>query len=356
MAKKTYRAVKRELTPRETRIRNQALAAAQAEKAEIIAQGRESYARSNAALQETAGALRAERERQGLTLADIEARTGIDRPALSRLESAKNPNPTIATLDKVAGALGRTLRVSLEDSEMRHALAPDWARDELSRFIDAVYHNCVATGVNLRTQYERLARIDDVFRLAIDNLTNSPCFVAGMFLPRAHSCFRAAAMMALSGQLPESFMILRSGLESSLYALFLFRNTERQETWLKRHVDATARKRNKSEFQVKKLMDHLSSIDLRTGRILAELYEEAIDYGGHPNERALTTQTELTRNSESMTFTANYFVCGELSQQFALKRCAQVGICVLDVFRHVLGSRYEILGIDLRLDEARAGL
>jgi ribosome-binding protein aMBF1 (putative translation factor) len=54
-----------------------------------------------------------ERERQGLTLAEVAERMGIDAPALSRLETGKMLNPTLATLHKWAEALGRKLDVEL---------------------------------------------------------------------------------------------------------------------------------------------------------------------------------------------------------------------------------------------------
>jgi DNA-binding XRE family transcriptional regulator len=53
------------------------------------------------------------RESQGLTLADVAGRMGIDPPALSRLETGKMLNPTLATLYKWAEALGQRLDVGL---------------------------------------------------------------------------------------------------------------------------------------------------------------------------------------------------------------------------------------------------
>jgi DNA-binding XRE family transcriptional regulator len=53
------------------------------------------------------------REAQGLTLAETAERMGIDPPALSRLETGKMLNPTLATLHKWAEALGRKLDVVL---------------------------------------------------------------------------------------------------------------------------------------------------------------------------------------------------------------------------------------------------
>ncbi len=51
-------------------------------------------------------ALRAERERQGLSLDDLAERTGFDRAAIHKLEIGVNTNPTLTTLTRYAGALG----------------------------------------------------------------------------------------------------------------------------------------------------------------------------------------------------------------------------------------------------------
>jgi hypothetical protein len=57
--------------------------------------------------------LRAERERQGLSLSDVAERSGIDRAAIHKLEIGLNKNPTIGTLERYAGALGRQVNLSL---------------------------------------------------------------------------------------------------------------------------------------------------------------------------------------------------------------------------------------------------
>jgi DNA-binding Xre family transcriptional regulator len=60
-------------------------------------------------------ALRAERERQGLSLSDLSERSGIDRATLSKLETGKVPNPTVSTLHAVAKALNKRLSWLLVD-------------------------------------------------------------------------------------------------------------------------------------------------------------------------------------------------------------------------------------------------
>lgn len=66
-------------------------------------------------LRQVLAALRAERERQGLSLSDINERTGIDRAALSRLENNEDANPTLTTLERYAEALGKQVVVLLSE-------------------------------------------------------------------------------------------------------------------------------------------------------------------------------------------------------------------------------------------------
>ena len=61
-------------------------------------------------------ALRAERVRLGLSLADINERSGIDRAELSRLENNEDANPTLATLERYAAAVGKQMVVLLSDA------------------------------------------------------------------------------------------------------------------------------------------------------------------------------------------------------------------------------------------------
>jgi ribosome-binding protein aMBF1 (putative translation factor) len=71
-------------------------------------------------LMEVLAALRLERERLGLSLTDLAERTRLDRATISKLETGKIPNPTVATLRAYASALGKRLAWSLEE---RHAPA-----------------------------------------------------------------------------------------------------------------------------------------------------------------------------------------------------------------------------------------
>jgi DNA-binding Xre family transcriptional regulator len=83
----------------------------QAEEEEVIRKVREEFPplAIDPELAKALTALRAERERQGLSLSDVSERSGIDRATLSKLETGKIPNPTVSTLRAFARALNKRL-------------------------------------------------------------------------------------------------------------------------------------------------------------------------------------------------------------------------------------------------------
>ncbi len=60
-------------------------------------------------------ALKKAREEAGLSLAEVAERTGIDKSALSRIETGQNMNPTVSTLSRYAHALGKRWKLVLEE-------------------------------------------------------------------------------------------------------------------------------------------------------------------------------------------------------------------------------------------------
>jgi DNA-binding phage protein len=60
--------------------------------------------------------LKAAREALGLSLADVTQSTGMDRSALSKLETGQRVNPTFDTISRYAEAVGKRLVVTLADA------------------------------------------------------------------------------------------------------------------------------------------------------------------------------------------------------------------------------------------------
>ena len=82
------------------------------EGASIRARGRRAF-RRHERLREIVELLRAERERQGVTLAEIAERTGIDKSNLHRLENRRDANPTLGTVLRYAEALDQDVLITL---------------------------------------------------------------------------------------------------------------------------------------------------------------------------------------------------------------------------------------------------
>ena len=115
MAKRQAKRIHRELTSEEEQRWNRAVKETESEKEELLAEGRRlkaARAKVNVAVREAMKALKRERQAQGLSLSDVEKRTGIGRAALSRLENETELNPTVVTLTRYAEALGKEVVVS----------------------------------------------------------------------------------------------------------------------------------------------------------------------------------------------------------------------------------------------------
>ncbi len=116
MGKRIYRSATEDEKVRHGKIREQI----EAELPDIRRRAREKLRKAETqgiAVRHAIAALKAERERQGLSLADVKERTGIDRSALSRLENNEEANPTLNTLARYADAVGKQMLIVLSDAE-----------------------------------------------------------------------------------------------------------------------------------------------------------------------------------------------------------------------------------------------
>jgi hypothetical protein len=213
-----------------------------------------------------------------------------------------------------------------------------------------------ATFANLPAEYRRLADIDAGFRLIGENLKNPDDWFVPLFLLRAHSSFLGAAHLALAGQLPEAYMLLRGSIENAVYAFYFHKTPDSHERWLRRHDSDKTKRIVQGEFRIRALLRLLSKHDETLGSIADQLYERAIDFGGHPNERALSQVLKLSETEADRLLHVNYLSGHTVAFQSCLKSTAQVGVLVLKVFQKVFPERYDLLGLSERLKELQQNL
>ena len=235
--------------------------------------------------------------------------------------------------------------------------APEnWGRDEITKFLDNARANELATYANLPQEVERLVGIDQAYRKCVEALNNSKDWFAGFFILQTHSNFLGACRLTWSGQVSESYALLRLALENALYGLYLAKNPMSRETWLRRQDDATSKKKVKDEFKIGTLLRLAVATDPAEGTIAKTLYERTIDHGAHPNELALMQALNMKKESTAVKFSVNYLQGNALPLQLALKTSAQVGVCCLSLFRRVIPERFAILGIEHDLVQLKRGL
>lgn len=104
----------RKLTDEEKTRLHQLREEVEGEREDILEQGRAAFAAHEQAMEDTIQLLKVMRESLGISLQEVADRMGTDQANLHRLENSSS-NPTFATLHRYAEALGKRLRITLED-------------------------------------------------------------------------------------------------------------------------------------------------------------------------------------------------------------------------------------------------
>jgi len=231
-----------------------------------------------------------------------------------------------------------------------------WNQDAISSFIEIGRNHSFQTFDSFKVEYDNLVEIDSLFKKAIDHLTNTKDWFAALFLLKAHSSFRCATNICLTGQIPECYMVIRGCLESSLYGLYLSKNEGSIETYLNRNDNEGNKKKVKGEFKISNLMSLLASIDSKEVNMANIFYERTIDFGAHPNQLALMSALRMSE-TERKTFIKVAYITGDiLSTQLCLKSIAQIGVCSLSIFKYVFKERFEIMGISGSIEKLKLKL
>jgi DNA-binding Xre family transcriptional regulator len=108
--------LKLQLTEEQKRIAREMRAEAERERPELFAEAKRVWEANDALqveLRSVFSLLRAVRKAQNVSLNELAGRTGISKPALSRMENDPAPNVQLTTLQRIAAALGKELRISL---------------------------------------------------------------------------------------------------------------------------------------------------------------------------------------------------------------------------------------------------
>jgi hypothetical protein len=239
---------------------------------------------------------------------------------------------------------------------MNISVPENWGSDKISDFIECCRNHSFEMFIGAQQEYAQLVAIDEQFRVVQSNLDNTKDWFSALFFLRSHSSFLASVSLAMNGQLPEAYMVLRGSIENAVYGFYLSKNPKSAEIWLQRNDGPEMKKKAKTEFMFTKLLQSLKLQDIKIGEIVNKLYEQTIEFGAHPNNISITGSVRYSETKDKRRYDIAYISGDQLSNQVCIRTCAQVGVTVLFVFRNVLKERFDILGVTQKLDQLKINL
>ncbi len=274
------------------------------------------------------------------------------------LITAKVLPQTKQNIDEMRGeiSIGKLL-----DSTVPHP--PGWGDDELTRFFQIATEYGYATYVREKYFWPRLQQMDAVYYRISQNMDNASEWFYTLFFLRAHSIWRAAIRLAVSGQNPEAHILLRSFVENALYAFFIFNDKTHWENeksrfsvWMKREESEKTLKDCREIFQCGKVISELKEKDTQLGVITKQIYDQSISDGAHPNVHGILRNVKFLSDEKERRIETQYMNCETDSFKFVLKRACQSGLCVLLMFKIIFRERFDILGISAEIERLKQGL
>ncbi len=236
---------------------------------------------------------------------------------------------------------------------MTTATPPGWGTDPLTQYLDDARGNQLATFNNKRRAMADLIAIDKMFLKLLHSAVNPDPKIPMFFLLRAHAAYRAAMSGVMAGHLFEAQALLRLCLEHAGYGHFIGGDVKKWERWMSRTDSPKTRKAFREEFTAGAMKASLKAASAHIARGYQTLYEQALDYGAHPNETGFSMSSALRRADDRIHFETVYLHGDGLALDFSLRTTAQVGLCVLRIGQLIYPTRCEIQGIRLDLDIIR---
>lgn len=233
-----------------------------------------------------------------------------------------------------------------------------WGSDGLSEFLKLSEQNTFASSVHLGPEYARLVAIHhfwievaEAFHVAADS-----DLLGIWFLHQANSAWLAAIRVGLGGQTIDAQPLLRSCLEYAAYALHFTRHPSLKETWIRRHDDGPSKEMARASFSARKVAATVRQENQRMADRYERLYDAAIDFGGHPNERALSARLNLKHEDGASVSSVTRLTDDPKQYLFLARSAARTGVLALELFSHVFETRFRIASFDVKLKQLQQGL
>ena len=143
-----------------------------------------------------------------------------------------------------------------------------------------------------------LHSIHDTFEPIFEALNSESKIVPALLLQSAMMTWLASIREASTGHLFASMPLFRTSLEAVCYAYRISEKTEFHNIWLSRHNNKESRDLCRKKFtsavkDTARSIANRDSIPPETQHFIMDIYENAIDLGGHPNPKSIFTRLRI---------------------------------------------------------------
>ena len=225
-----------------------------------------------------------------------------------------------------------------------------WGNSELTRFLGVMEENGIATFAGKPKWFEALERIDKTLVTNSSNIfhhVKGTGVTAARLYMRAFGAYRAAARLAVSGQLYETAVLRRSVIEHAVYAWACGHSQPHRDVWIARANGEQERKAARKSFQWTSLMQLLSSVDQKLATELGSHYTDSIDFGAHPNVEGVDLSSQVLKSEEEENVALNtIYAHGPDAIVLALTDTINTMQLVYRLLLHSVGQRIRLLSID----------
>ncbi len=237
---------------------------------------------------------------------------------------------------------------------MAHRVLPPWKDDPLSTYFSSAEHNTRASSLNWPDVYEVQQRAHDLLvrvAEALEHDRDRHLAAPRLLLLRSHSAILGTMRLAMSGQAVEAQAVLRVAIEDAWYALHIFLDPappDRAQIWWNRGDSPEATQACKEEFAVGSVRRTHEALDARTAAAMRRLYDDAIAFGGHPNQGGITMGLRIDEreDDELARIAVGFLHPGTLAALSALKAAVDVAIGLAKIVSLIYPERFRLAGLD----------
>jgi hypothetical protein len=242
---------------------------------------------------------------------------------------------------------------------MHSAKIPAWETDLLSQFFADAEYNDRATSLNYPTVFALLQRTNSIMQSIeglIEHDNDEALIVPRFLIVRARASFLAAIRLAMSGQLPETFAILRLAIEQAWYGLHIAKDpspTLRSKVWLCRNDSDEDKAACKQEFTVRNVSATHEQLDHDTAKQLHSLYETMIDFGAHPNQLGTLASTSKGEGEDQKQITHQVGILYPVPvpQLATIRLAISVAVGAIKVSQLVYPDRLQTEAINVKIGQ-----